>query len=244
MESHKVEALYERVLIVDDEVNIRNVLKTRLTNIGYTVFLAADGQEALNLYRKLDPTLIILDIMLPKLDGFEVCTEIRKESQIPIIMLTALNDISERVMGLELGADDYITKPFFPKELEARVRSILRRRNDQFPSRNIKKSNTLQIGPLTFDFTKRQVFRESLKIKLTSMEFNLLELLVANAGMQLSRALILDNVWGYTPERSADTRVVDVHISRLRSKIEDDPSDPDFILTARGTGYMFPKYNN
>lgn len=242
MDPYKVEAFNEKILVVDDEANIRQVLKTRLTNLGYTVFLAVDGEEALKLYKQSDPTLIVLDIMLPKLDGYEVCTTIRKESQVPIIILTALGDISERVMGLELGADDYIVKPFSPKELEARIRSVLRRYKGQRTKNTDATKNILHIGPLSLDFTKRRVFKGNARIKLTGMEFSLLELLIANAGKQLSRALILNNVWGYTPERYLDTRVVDVHISRLRSKLEDDPSNPDLILTARGKGYMFPKY--
>lgn len=242
MELHKVEAFTEKILVVDDEANIRQILNTRLTKLGYTVFLAADGKEALRIYKKSDPTLIVLDIMLPKLDGYEVCTEIRKESQVPIIMLTALGDISERVMGLELGADDYVIKPFSPKELEARIRSVLRRYEEQKKVSLLQTTNVLNVGPLSLDFTKRQVFRGNVRVKLTGMEFSLLELLIANAGKRLSRTLILDNVWGYKPERYVDTRVIDVHISRLRSKLEEDPSNPDLILTARGTGYMFPKY--
>lgn len=235
----------EKILIVDDEVTIRQILETRLSIRGYTVFLAANGEEALSLFKKEQPNLIILDIMLPKLDGYDVCNEIRKESQVPIIMLTALGDISDRVMGLELGADDYVIKPFSPKELEARIRSVLRRTplkySAPFPYPN---KNILQVGDLEIDTNKRQVFKDGERIKLTGMEFNLLELLIRNAGERLSRSTILDSVWGYSPERYLDTRVVDVHISRLRSKLEEDPGNPDLIITARGTGYMFQKYQN
>jgi len=235
----------EKILIVDDEVTIRQILETRLSIRGYTVFLAANGEEALALFKKEQPNLIILDIMLPKLGGYDVCTEIRKESQVPIIMLTALGDISDRVMGLELGADDYVIKPFSPKELEARIRSVLRRtpfkHSAPFPSPN---KNILQVGDLEIDTNKQQVFKSGERIKLTGMEFNLLELLIRNAGERLSRSTILDSVWGYSPERYLDTRVVDVHISRLRSKLEEDPGNPDLIITARGTGYMFQKYQN
>jgi OmpR family response regulator RpaB len=190
---------------------------------------------------------VILDIMLPKIDGYEVCSEIRKESQVPIIMLTALGDISDRVLGLELGADDYVMKPFSPKELEARIRSVLRRSEATGPltlKNQTNNNNILHIGSLEIDTNKRQVFKGSKRIKLTGMEFNLLELLVTKAGERLSRSMILDRVWGYTPERYLDTRVVDVHISRLRSKLEEDPSNPDLIITARGTGYMFQRYQN
>jgi OmpR family response regulator RpaB len=233
----------EKILIVDDEVSIRQILETRLSIRGYTVILAANGEEALYRFRKEQPNLVILDIMLPKIDGYEVCSEIRKESQVPIIMLTALGDISDRVTGLELGADDYVMKPFSPKELEARIRSVLRRTasTNAIP-RKTPNQSILNIGTLEIDTNRRQVFKGKKRIKLTGMEFNLLELLVAKAGERLSRSMILDRVWGYTPERYLDTRVVDVHISRLRSKLEEDPSNPDLIITARGTGYMFQRY--
>lgn len=240
-----MEIYNEKILVVDDETSIRQILETRLSIRGYKVVLAANGEEALYMFKKENPNLVILDIMLPKIDGYEVCSEIRKKSQVPIIMLTALGDISDRVMGLELGADDYVMKPFSPKELEARIRSVLRRTD----SSNIvteKRTNEsrLQIGTLVIDTNKRQVFKGKERIKLTGMEFNLLELLVTKAGERLSRSMILDRVWGYTPERYLDTRVVDVHISRLRSKLEEDPSNPDLIITARGTGYMFQRYQN
>lgn len=239
-----MERYNEKILVVDDEINIRQILETRLSIRGYTVILAANGEEALELFHKEKPDLVILDIMLPQLDGYEVCSKIREGSYIPIIMLTALGDISDRVMGLELGADDYVIKPFSPKELEARIRSVLRRTNSAKGVVSLRDQNVLQIGNLTIDTNKRQVYKGKKRIKLTGMEFNLLELLVTKAGERLSRSLILDRVWGYTPERYLDTRVVDVHISRLRSKLEEDPSNPDLILTARGTGYMFQRYQN
>ena len=240
-----MEIYNEKILVVDDEMSIRQILETRLSIRGYKVILATNGEEALYLFRKEQPNLVILDIMLPKIDGYEVCSEIRKESQVPIIMLTALGDISDRVMGLELGADDYVMKPFSPKELEARIRSVLRR-TESTSSLTLNNTNQtiLQIGTLAIDTNKRQVFKGNERIKLTGMEFNLLELLVTKAGERLSRSTILDRVWGYTPERYLDTRVVDVHISRLRSKLEEDPSNPDLIITARGTGYMFQRYQN
>jgi OmpR family response regulator RpaB len=154
-------------------------------------------------------------------------------------MLTARGDISDRVMGLEFGADDYVIKPFYPKELEARVRSLLRR--SEKTSNYSSNKYLFQIGNLTINTQKQQVFRDNARVRLTGIEFSLLELLITNAGERLSRAYILDTVWGYTPERYLDTRVVDVHISRLRSKLEIDPGKPDLILTARGTGYMFQK---
>lgn len=236
MENHK-----EKILVVDDEINIRRILETRLSIVGYTVITAADGEEALLLYRKEVPDLIILDIMIPKLDGYGVCQEIRKESEIPIIMLTALSDVTDKITGLELGADDYIVKPFSPKELEARVKSILRR-VEKTPIHQLNSNlGILSIGNIKIDSNRRQVYKHNEKIRLTGMEFSLLELLISKSGEPFSRPSILQEVWGYTPERHVDTRVVDVHISRLRSKLEDDPSNPDLILTARGTGYLFQK---
>lgn len=230
----------EKILVVDDELNIRQILETRLKIRGYEVIVACNGEEALTLFHKEQPDLVILDIMLPKIDGYTVCSELRKKSSVPIIMLTARGDISDRVMGLEFGADDYVIKPFSPKELEARIRSILRR-IEKINDQNSSKTYFLQIGNLTINMQSRQVFKNNKRVRLTEMEFTLLELLVRKAGERLSRAYILDSVWGYTPERYLDTRVVDVHISRLRSKLEEDPGKPDLILTARGTGYMFQK---
>jgi OmpR family response regulator RpaB len=231
----------EKILVVDDQLSIRQILKTRLSILGYKVILAADGEEALFLFNKENPNLLILDIMLAKIDGYEVCRKIRGQSQVPIIILTALGDIADRVFGLELGADDYVIKPFSPQELEARIRVILRRTNSNNDDLTVD-PNILQIANLVINIRKRQVFKGNKRIRLTGMEFNLLELLANNAGERLARTTILNSVWGYTPERYLDTRVVDVHISRLRSKLEEDPTNPDFILTARGTGYMFQNY--
>jgi OmpR family response regulator RpaB len=232
----------EKILVIDNQLSIRQILKTRLSMLGYEVILATNGEEALFLFNKENPNLLILDIMLAKIDGYQVCREIREQSQVPIIILTALGDIADRVFGFELGADDYVVKPFSPRELEARIRSILRRTKSN--SNLATDPNILQIANIVINIRKRQVFKGSKRIKLTGMEFNLLELLVNKAGERLSRISILDNVWGYIPERYLDTRVVDVHISRLRFKLEEDPTNPDFIITARGTGYMFQNYLN
>jgi len=236
LENHK-----EKILVVDDEASIRRILETRLSMIGYTVVAAADGDEALAVYKKELPNLIILDIMMPKLDGYGVCQEIRKDSDIPIIMLTALGDVADRITGLELGADDYVVKPFSPKELEARIKAILRRVDKMSLHSTAVSSGIISMGGIKIDTNRRQVYKQNEKIRLTGMEFSLLELLMSKSGEAFSRASILQEVWGYTPERHVDTRVVDVHISRLRSKLEEDPSNPDLILTARGTGYLFQK---
>ena len=230
----------ETILVVDDEASIRRILETRLSMIGYQVITACDGEEALELFRQRSPDLVVLDVMMPKLDGYGVCQELRKDSDVPIVMLTALGDVADRITGLELGADDYVVKPFSPKELEARIRCVLRR-VDKEQLAGIPSTGVIEIGNLRIDTNRRQVFQGNGRIRLTGMEFSLLELLVSRSGEAFSRSEILRQVWGYTPERHVDTRVVDVHISRLRSKLEDDPANPELILTARGTGYLFQR---
>jgi OmpR family response regulator RpaB len=225
----------ERILIVDDEASIRRILETRFKMLGYEAITAGDGEEALVLYQKFEPDLVVLDIMMPKLDGYGVTKEIRKR-----------NDVSERITGLELGADDYVIKPFSPKELEARVKSILRRVGQNKPTGGIasvkeNNANVLTFGLVKIDFNKRQVFRKNERIRLTGMEFCLLELLASNQGKPFSRGEILQHVWSYPSDQRIDTRVVDVHISRLREKLESDKANPELILTARGIGYMFAK---
>jgi OmpR family response regulator RpaB len=231
----------ETILVVDDEASIRRILETRLSMIGYRVLTASDGVEALELFHSHHPDLVVLDVMMPRLDGYGVCQELRKESDIPIVMLTALGDVADRITGLELGADDYVVKPFSPKELEARIRCVLRRVEKEGSTAGIPNSGVITVGDLRIDTNKRQVYRGDERIRLTGMEFSLLELLVSRSGEPFSRGEILKEVWGYTPERHVDTRVVDVHISRLRSKLEDDPANPELILTARGTGYLFQR---
>jgi len=234
----------EKILVVDDEASIRRILETRLKMVGYEVITAADGEEALDAFSKHNPDLIILDVMMPKLDGYGVTREVRKTSEIPIIILTALGDVSERITGLELGADDYVIKPFSPKELEARVKAVLRRTNQKEAVGTGKVAkNVIVTGALRIDTSRRQVYRKNERIRLTGMEFSLLELLVSNSGQAFSRNEILQYVWAYPPDHRIDTRVVDVHISRLRSKLEVDPANPELILTARGIGYMFQRIN-
>ncbi len=232
----------QRVLVVDDEASIRRILETRLKMVGYEVITAADGEEALEAFSKHNPDLIILDVMMPKMDGYGVTREVRRTSDVPIIILTALGDVSERITGLELGADDYVIKPFSPKELEARVKAVLRRTQEREASSTGKVTkNVITTGNIRIDTSRRQVFRKNERIRLTGMEFSLLELLVSNSGQAYSRNEILQHVWSYPPDHRIDTRVVDVHISRLRSKLENDPSNPELILTARGIGYMFQR---
>ncbi len=245
--SQKSSARNEKILIVDDEASIRRILETRFKMLGFDTATAADGEEALDVFNKFSPDIIVLDIMMPKMDGYGVTKEIRKMADTPIIILTALGDVAERITGLELGADDYVVKPFSPKELEARVKCILRRTTSRngtssgggAPSKEA--NNMVVVGNLKVDLNKRQVFKKNERVRLTGMEFSLLELLVSNSGKPYSRGEILQHVWSYPPDHRIDTRVVDVHISRLRSKLETDISNPELILTARGIGYMFQK---
>ncbi len=233
----------QKILVVDDEASIRRILETRLKMAGYSVVTAEDGEEAVELFNKTNPDIVILDVMMPKMDGYGVTREIRRVSDIPIIILTALGDVSERITGLELGADDYVIKPFSPKELEARVKAVLRRtvsKDITVPTGKTTK-NVITTGNIKIDTARRQVYRKNERIRLTGMEFSLLELLVNNSGTAYSRNEILQHVWAYPPDHRIDTRVVDVHISRLRSKLETDPANPELILTARGIGYMFQR---
>lgn len=215
MESRK-----QKILVVDDELSIRRVLETRFSLLGYDVVTAADGEAALNAFHQARPDLVVLDVMLPKLDGYGVCQELRKASDVPIIMLTALSDTADRIVGLEFGADDYLVKPFSPKELEARIRSILRR-VDKASTTRIPSSGVIQSGNLRIDTYKRQVYKGEERIRLTGMELSLLELLVSYSGEMVSRTQMLQQVWGYDSENHSDPRMVDVHISRLREKLGD-----------------------
>ena len=210
---------------------------------GHSVAAAKDGAEALELFRSVEPDVVVLDVMMPELDGFAVLERIRAQSEVPIILLTALGDVADRITGLQLGADDYMVKPFSPKELEARIRCVMRRANQSQGGSGIgsASSNVIAIGDLRVDFNRRQAFRCGERIRLTGMEFHLLELLISRHGEPINRLDMLEKVWGYKPGKASDSRVVDVHISRLRSKLEDDPANPELILTARGTGYLFQR---
>lgn len=229
----------EKILVVDDEIPVCEILDIRLSISGYIVFIAKNSQEAISIFREKNPDLVILDLMLPKLAGYDIYNELRKNSNVPVIILTALGDISDRVMGLEFGADDYLSKPFSPKELEARIRSVLRRINRTNPKTS---KPLLYFNSLTIDINKKQIFKKGKQIHLTEIEYNLMELLILNAGKTVSREHIFSSIWGYVPFRYLDTRIVDVHISRLRAKLENDVRNPDLILTARGVGYMFTNF--
>ena len=225
-----------KVLVVEDEANLLVALKYNLNSEGYDVFTAEDGEAGLALARREKPDVVILDVMLPKLDGFEVCRILRRESDVRIIMLTARGEEIDRVVGLELGADDYVTKPFSNRELMARVRNMLRRSASDGPSAS-SDAETLASGDLVVDLTGHTVTLQDQPLDVKPREFNLLALLVANKGRAFTRDQILERLWGY--DYIGDTRTVDVHIRWLREKIEPDPATPQRIKTIRGVGYRF-----
>jgi len=226
-----------KILVVDDDAAIRQMLELRLSMAGYDVETVADGQDALDFFEGDGADLVVLDVMLPQVNGFEVCRQLRRDSDIPVVMLSALGDIKDRIAGLEAGADDYLVKPFSPRELEARIESILRRLRDPAAARFVA-PGTLEIGAIRLDTNRQQVYKGPHRLALTYTEFKLLELLFEQAGEPVSRADILEKLWGYAPTRQADLRVIDVYVARLRSKIEEDPRNPELILTIRGFGYV------
>ncbi len=230
----------EKILVVEDEPSLQETLAYNLRRQGYIVESAGDGQAALDTAREFIPDLIVLDIMLPKLDGFEVCRILRQEMNVPIIMLTARDDEIDRVIGLEMGADDYLTKPFSMREFLARVKAQLRRirliREELDPGPVQTKEN-LHFGNLTLNQTRREAQIDSKPISLKPKEYDLLLYLAKHRGQVLSREQILEQVWGWT--YSGGSRTVDVHIRWLRKKIENDPTTPERIITVRSAGYRF-----
>ncbi len=230
----------ETILVVDDEIALRETISFQLTKQGYNVLAAADGESALEQARNNHPDLILLDIMLPKLDGFEVCKILRQEMITPILMLTALDDEIDRVVGLEVGADDYLIKPFSMRELLARVKALLRRvsllREDAtkvIP----EKPDLMQFGDLLIDADRHIVLIREQNIDLKPKEYQLLLYLVKHPGRVFSRELLLEEIWGW--QYTGDSRTVDVHIRWLREKIEEDPSHPKHLITIRSAGYRF-----
>lgn len=221
------------ILVIDDEDSILKVVEAYLKGDGNTVHLARDGVSGLAAFRRHNPDIVILDIMLPEMDGMEVLQQIRRESNVYVLMLTAKSEEFDRVMGLTVGADDYLTKPFSPRELAARVKAILRRgRNTAQDERQV-----LTFKHLKIDTARHVVERDDEPVELTLLEFNLLATLATYAGMVLSREQLLERVWGY--DFYGEVRVVDVHIGHIRQKLEIDPADPQFIETVRGVGYKF-----
>ena len=217
-----------RVLVVDDDLALAEMLGIVLRGEGFEPVFCSDGSEALEVFRKSRPDIVLLDLMLPGKDGVDVCRLIRAESGTPIVMLTAKSDTVDVVVGLEAGADDYIVKPFKPKELVARVRARMRRSEDSAPAE-------LRIADLIIDVAGHSVRRGELNLSLTPLEFDLLLCLARKPGQVFTREALLEEVWGY--RHSADTRLVNVHVQRLRAKIEHDPERPNIVLTVRGVGY-------
>jgi two-component system, OmpR family, alkaline phosphatase synthesis response regulator PhoP len=219
------------LLVIDDEKAIRDILEAYLKADGNTVYLAEDGNQGLALFRRYQPDLVILDIMLPGMDGLELLQHIRRESNVYILMLTAKSEEVDRVVGLTVGADDYVTKPFSPREMVARVKAILRR------ARSSDDSQVFHFKHIRIDIQRHEVYRNEERIELTVREFQLLTLLASYAGLVLSREQLLEQVWGF--DYYGEDRVVDVHIGHIRQKLERDLAEPEFILTVRGVGYKF-----
>lgn len=226
-----------QILLIEDDALIIEPVEEALTLAGYSVSVAQDGQTGLKMALSEKPELILLDIMLPKLDGWEICKAVRAQSTVPIVMLTALSDEIDLILGLELGADDYLTKPFSTRELIARVRANLRRvALDQWQA---PPPVELRIGSIYVDLDAHRAFKSDAELSLRYKEFELLTLLMGRAGEAVTRAELFDEVWG--TDWLGDTRTLDVHVRWLREKIEDDPSNPIFLVTVRGVGYRFIK---
>lgn len=226
-----------KILVVDDERLLVKGIKFNLENEGYTVDTAYDGLAAVEMAKSENYGVIILDLMMPKLDGLQACMRIREKSTVPIIMLTAKGEDSDKLVGFECGADDYLTKPFNILELKARVRALLRRSSIQQSAAATEKGARIERDGLTIDPERRCAFRDGIEINLTVKEFDLIALLMRNPGKVYSRESLLDLVWGY--EYQGDIRTVDVHIRRLREKLEVDPAKPNYIITKWGIGYFF-----
>ena len=227
------------ILVVDDEESYRDALSVALEREGFDVETASDGPEAIERFDASHPALVLLDVMLPRMSGVDVCRELRTRSQVPIIMVTARNAKIDAVVGLEVGADDYVTKPFRLRELVARVRAALRRapRVDGEPG---APEEQIEIDDVRVDVARHEVQVRGTLVPLPLKEFELLELLMLNAGRVLTRDVLIDRIWG--PNYYGDTKTLDVHVKRLRSKVEDDPTQPTRIVTVRGVGYRYERF--
>lgn len=221
----------KRILVVEDEPTLLEVLKYNLLKEGYQVSTALDGSQALDVARSEKPDIVILDIMLPVLNGYEVCRILRKEMTVPILMLTAKDEEVDKIVGLDVGADDYMTKPFSMRELLARVRAMLRRSEMQAPQID----GIVRVGEIEVDTSRHEISRKGRSLNLRPKEFDLLAFLAKNRGLVFSREQLLEKVWGY--DYAGDSRTVDVHVRWLREKIEENPNEPRLLLTVRGVGY-------
>lgn len=227
----------KKILVVDDEKPIVDILKINLKKENYIVFESYDGEDAVQKAETVDPDLILLDVMLPKMDGFTVCRKIREKSSVPIIMLTAREEEVDKVLGLELGADDYMTKPFSIRELMARIKANMRRQQSTLEEKESKDSDILEIGCFKLDSNRYELYKNGELVNLTIREFDLIKFLASQPNKIFSRQSLLESVWDY--EYYGDVRTVDVTVRRLREKIEDNPSQPSYIITKRGVGYYF-----
>ena len=226
------------VLIVEDEDSFIDALTLGLTREGFRVSVARDGAEALDLFDDVDPDLVLLDVMLPKISGLDVCRQLRARSNVPIIMVTAKGAEIDTVVGLEMGADDYVTKPYRLRELVARIRAVLRRRgHDELVPVPVGADDVVEVGDVRVDHERHEVFIRGDEVRLPLKEFELLTLLLENAGRVLTRETLIDRVWG--ADYVGDTKTLDVHIKRLRSKVEPQPASPTRIVTIRGLGYKY-----
>ncbi|HVA05654.1 MAG TPA: response regulator transcription factor [Acidimicrobiales bacterium] len=236
-----------KVLLAEDEESFIDALVIGLTNEGFRVTVARDGAEALRLFDETEPDILLLDLMLPRVSGIDVCRSIRSRSRVPIIMVTAKGTEIDTVVALEMGADDYVTKPYRLRELVARMRAVLRRAPggpdaDQISSKAVNSEGVWESADIKMDFDQRRVFVRGDEVHLRRKEFELLRLLVENAGRVLTRDVLIDRVWG--TDYIGDTKTLDVHIKRLRSRIEADPSTPVLISTVRGVGYRFAPFTS
>jgi two-component system response regulator RegX3 len=225
------------ILVVEDEDSFVDALTVGLKREGFRVQVARDGAEALEIFDAVKPDLVLLDVMLPKVSGIDVCRELRRRSQVPIIMVTAKGSEIDTVVGLEVGADDYVTKPYRLRELVARMRAVLRRRAGEASTATVLSGEALEVGDVALDPERHEVVIRGDGVQLPLKEFELLELLLANAGRVLTRETLIDRVWG--TDYVGDTKTLDVHVKRLRAKVELDPSLPTRIVTIRGLGYKY-----
>ena len=228
-----------KILVVDDEALLVKGIRFNLQNEGYEVITGSNGLEAVQQVQSQNPDLVVLDVMMPEMDGLTACAKIREFSNVPIIMLTAKTDDMDKLMGFEQGADDYLTKPFNILELKARIRALLRRSGAANPKEEPAGNKMLTIGSITLDLDARNAYRAGVLADLTAKEFDVIEFLMRNANRVYSREALLDTIWAY--EYRSDIRTVDVHIRRLREKLEENPAEPKHIMTKWGVGYYFRK---
>lgn len=245
--SKQLEDIPWKVLVVDDEASIRRIVAFRLQQAGYQVLTASNGVEALEIFNQTLPDLVIIDLMMPEMSGFELTEQIRKKSYVPLIILSAANDEPSIVKGLEYGADDFVKKPFSPLELEVRIKGLIKRIGRVHSIEEQTQNQTSHVGQVIMfedvkiDISKRQVFRKGQRVHLTEKEFALLETLVKFAGEPMTHEQLLEEAWGFPVRTQSDVYIVRTHVSRLRSKLEDNPDEPTLIQTVRGIGYKLPK---